>query len=88
MYNLCYEPTGRTIRRQRVGVRVLPYTEEYVAVEFKNKKTGKLVYVDFPVGVENDVNYDGSVKAFAFLLNNYCNILMDKTREFLSDFRD
>jgi len=80
-----YEPTGRIIRRQRVGLRVLPYTEEYVAVEFKNKKTGRLVYADFPVGVENDVNYDGSVKAFAFLLNNYCNVSMDKTRNFLSD---
>ena len=80
-----YEPTGRIIRRQRVGLRVLPYTEEYIAVEFKNKKTGKLVYADFPAGVENDVNYDGSVKAFAFLLNNYCNVSMDKTREFLSD---
>ena len=80
-----YEPTGRTIKRQRVGLRVLPYTEEYVAIEFKNKKTGKLVYADFPVGIENDVNYDGSVKAFAFLLNNYCNVSMDKTREFLSD---
>lgn len=80
-----YEPTGRTIRRQRVGLRVLPYTEEYVAIEFKNKKTGKLVYADFPAGVENDVNYDGSVKAFAFLLNTYCNVSMDKTREFLSD---
>lgn len=80
-----YEPTGRTIKRQRVGLRVLPYTEEYVAIEFKNKKTGKLVYADFPVGIENDVNYDGSVKAFAFLLNNYCNVSMDKTRKFLSD---
>lgn len=80
-----YEPTGRTIRRQRVGLKVLPYTEEYVAVEFRNKNTGKLVYADFPAGVENDVNYDGSVKAFAFLLNNYCNVSMDKTREFLSD---
>jgi hypothetical protein len=36
-------------------------------------------------GLENDVNYDGSVKAFAFLLNNYCNVSMDKTREFLSE---
>lgn len=80
-----YEPTGRTRRRQRVGLRVLPYTEEYVAVEFRNKNTGRLVYADFPIGVENDVNYDGSVKAFAFLLNNYCNVSMDKTREFLSD---
>jgi hypothetical protein len=83
-----YEPTGRTIRRQRVGLKVLPYTEEYVAVEFRNKKTGRLVYADFPVGVENDVNYDGSVKAFAFLLNNYCNVSMDKTREFLSELTD
>lgn len=80
-----YEPTGREVRRQRVGLRVLPYTEEYVAVEYKNKKTGKLVYADFPAGLENDVNYDGSVKAFAFLLNNYCNVSIDKTREFLSD---
>lgn len=80
-----YEPTGRIIKRQRVGVKVLPYTEEYVTLEFRNIKTGKLVYADFPAGVENDVNYDGSVKAFAFLLNNYCNVSMDKTREFLSD---
>ena len=78
-----YEPTGRIIRRQRVGLRVLTYTEEYMAIEFKNKKTGRFVYADFPSGVENDVNYDGSVKAFAFLLNNYCNVSMDKTREFL-----
>lgn len=80
-----YEPTGKIISRQLVGLKVLPYTEEYIAVEFKNKKTGRLVYADFPAGVENDVNYDGSVKAFAFLLNNYCNVSMDKTREFLSD---
>ena len=80
-----YEPTGRIIRRQLVGLKVLPYTEEYTAAEFKNKKTGRFVYADFPAGVENDVNYDGSVKAFAFLLNNYCNVSMDKTREFLSD---
>lgn len=83
-----YEPTGKIIRRQLVGLKVLPYTEEYIAVEFKNKKTGRFVYADFPAGVENDVNYDGSVKAFAFLLNNYCNVSMDKTREFLSDLTD
>lgn len=83
-----YEPTGRIIKRQRVGVKVLPYTEEYVTLEFRNIKTGKFVYADFPAGVENDVNYDGSVKAFAFLLNNYCNVSMDKTREFLSEVTD
>ena len=80
-----YEPTGRVIKRQRVGVKVMPYTEEYVTMEFRNKKTGKLVHADFPVGVVNEVNYDGSIKAFAFLLNNHCNVSMDKTREFLSE---
>jgi len=83
-----YEATGRIIKRQRVGVKVLPYTEEYVTAEFRNKKTGKLVYADFPAGLENDVNYDGSVKAFAFLLNNHCNVSMDKTCEFLSEVTD
>lgn len=83
-----YEPTGKIIKRQRVSIRVLPYTEEYVTVEFKNIKTGKLVYADFPAGLENDVNYDGSVKAFAFLLNNHCNVSMDKTCEFISEVTD
>lgn len=83
-----YEPTGKIIMRQRVGIKVLPYTEEYVTLEFRNIKTGKLVYADFPAGVENDVNYDGSVKAFAFLLNNHCNVSMDKTCEFISEVTD
>ena len=83
-----YEPTGKIIKRQRVGIKVLPYTVEYATLEFRNIKTGKLVYADFPAGVENDVNYDGSVKAFAFLLNNHCNVSMDKTSEFLSEVTD
>jgi len=83
-----YEPTGRIIKRQRVGVKVLTHTVEYVAQEFRNIKTRKLVYADFPTGVANNVNYDGSVKAFAFLLNNRCNVSMDKTCEFLSEVTD
>jgi len=78
-----YEPTGRLVRRQQVGIKVIPFTTEYVAAEFKHKKTGKLVYADFPAGVKDDVNYDGSVKAFAFLLNNYCNVSLGKTKEML-----
>jgi len=80
-----YEPTGRLVKRQRVGLRVVPYTVEYVAVEYRNKETGKLVYAEFPEGWENDINYDGSVKAFALILNNYCNVSIDKTREFISE---
>ena len=86
--NSDYELTGREIKRQKVSIKVLLYTEEYVTVEFRNKKTGKLVHADFPAGVDNDVNYDGSVKAIAFLLNNHCNVSMDKTRGFLTDITD
>lgn len=83
-----YEPTGKIIKRQRVSLKVIPYTVEYVTLEFRNIKTGKLVYADFPAGVENDVNYDGSIKAFAFLLNTHCNVSMDKTCEFISEVTD
>jgi hypothetical protein len=34
------------------------------------------------------VSYGGSVKAFAFLLNNKCCVSIDKTRQFLSDLTD
>lgn len=39
----------------------------------------------FPDGVVNDVNYDGSIKAFLFLLNNECCVSIDKSQKFLSD---
>lgn len=88
LQNPKYEPTGNIIKRQQVGIRVLPYTKEYVTMEFRNKNTGKLVHADFPKGVVNEVNYDGSLKAFAFLLNNHCNVSMDKTCEFISEVTD
>ncbi|MCL1791289.1 MAG: transposase [Peptococcaceae bacterium] len=80
-----YESTGIEKRRQKVSLSVALNVEEYFTLEFRHKKTGKLVHADFPTGVDNDVNYDGSIKAFAFLLNNYCNVSIDKVRNFMSD---
>jgi hypothetical protein len=80
-----YKITGIEKRRQMVGVKLHLDVVEYYTVVFKHKETGKLVYADFPAGVDNDVNYDSSVKAFAFLLNNHCNVSIDKVRQFLSD---
>ena len=51
-------------------------------------RTGQRVHADFPDGVVNDINYGGSVKAIAFLLNNRCGVAIDKVREFLSDMTD
>jgi len=80
-----YEVTDIKKSRQMVGIRLILDTVEYYTVVFRHKKTGKLVNADFPVGVDNDVNYDSSIKAFAFLLNNHCNVSIDKVRQFLSD---
>jgi len=80
-----YELTDIDKRRQEVGVNVVLNVREYYTLVFRNKKTGQLVHADFPDGVENDVNYDSTVKAFAFLLNNHCNVSIDKVREFMSN---
>ena len=52
---------------------------------YYNAKTGERVHAAFPDGVINDVNYDGSIRAFLFLLNNDCCASIDKSRKFLSD---
>ena len=72
-----YELTNIEKRRQKVGINVVLNVDGYFTMVFRHKKTGKLLHADFPVGVDNDVNYDGSIKAFAFLLNNRCNVSID-----------
>jgi len=80
-----YELTGIEKRRQMIGIKISLNVEEYFTLVFRHKKTKQLVYADFPAGVDNDVNYDGTVKAFAFMLNNHCNVSIDKVRGFMSD---
>ena len=80
-----YEITDIEKRRQNVGISVVLNVEEYYTVAFRHIKTGELVHADFPAGIVNDVNYDGSVKGFAFLLNSHCNVSIDKVRDFISD---
>ena len=46
---------------------------------------GERVHAAFPDGVVDEVNYDGSIRAFLFLLNNDCCVSIDKSRKFLSD---
>jgi len=80
-----YKPTGQIITKQVVGIRVVLTVDEYATPEFRDLRTGQRVHADFPEGVVNDVNYDGSIKSFAFLLNNHCNVSIVKTAEFLSE---
>ena len=86
--NSDYTPTGKIVTRQMVNLYVGMNVDEYRADEFLHIPTGKKVYAEFPTGVINDVNYGGSVKAFAFLLNNHCCVSIDKVRDFMSELTD
>jgi hypothetical protein len=80
-----YRPTGRTIAKQMVNIVLKTVVVEYATPEFRNVKTGQRVHADFPGGVVNDVNYGGSVKAFAYLLNNRCNVSVEMVSDFLAE---
>lgn len=82
-----YKKTGKTITKQKVDLHVYVSVTEYRTPEFR-KKNGQRVHARFPEGVVNDVNYGGSVKAFSFLLNNHCNVSIDKVRDFLSELTE
>ena len=83
-----YRATGIVLRKQMVGLKVAVETVEYETPEFIEIATGKKVHMPFPAGVVDDVNYDGSVRAFAFLLNNICNVSIGNVSKFLSELTD
>ncbi len=80
-----FKKTSKTIVKQIVGIKVILKVKEYHADVYHNSKTGEYVHAAFPEGVVDDVNYDGSIRAFLFLLNNDCCASIDKSRKFLSD---
>ena len=80
-----FKPTGRIITKQVIGIQVSISVTEYFTPEFRNVLTGQRVHAAFPAGVDNEVNYDGSIKALAFLLNNYYNVATEKVVELFSE---
>jgi hypothetical protein len=83
-----FKPTSKVIRKQLVMLDVSTYVIEYATPEFRNQTTGQRVHAAFPEGIKDDVNYDGSVKALAYMLNNECNVSIDKTRIFLQEISE
>lgn len=79
-----YRPAGTDAVRQLVKISVNLEVVEYSTPEFIEKATGRKKHSAFPKGIDNDVNYDGTVKAFLFLLNADCNVSICKCRDFLS----
>lgn len=80
-----YKETGRIIAKQLVDIQVNLVVTEYATPEFRDLATGQRVHAEFPEGLVNEVTYGGSIKAFAFLLNNRCNVSVKKTSDFLRE---
>jgi len=80
-----YKRTGRMVTKQLVDIRVELIVEEYSTPEFINIHSRQRVHAEFPERLVNEVTYGGGIKAFAFLLNNRCNVSVVKASEFLSD---
>ena len=65
-----FKKTARTIIKQLVSIRMVLDVTEYHADVYYNSQTGERAHAAFPEGVIDDVNYDGSIRAFLFLLNS------------------
>jgi hypothetical protein len=83
-----FKPTGNIITKQIVGLRIVLDVIEYRTAEFRNVRTGQRVHAPFPGGLRDDVTYDGTVKAAAYLLNNGCNVSIGNTSRIFSEFTD
>lgn len=78
-------PTGKKISKQLVDISISINVTDYITDEYRNRKNGARCHAPFPSGIVNDVNYGSSVKALAFLLNNYYNVSIAKTKQCISD---
>ena len=63
-----------TVRRQVVGVKVIPITKEYIGNIGQCNCCGKEYPPEFPTGVNNPINYDNSIKRLLVYLNTYNNV--------------
>lgn len=80
-----FKETGNTVRKQLVKLHVGVEVVEYNTPEFRNQITGQRVHAAFPEGLKDEVTYDGTVKAFAYLLNNECYVSIGKTQNFIKE---
>lgn len=83
-----YYTTGKTIAKQKIDIEISIKVTQYVTLEYRNRSTGRRIHATFPDGFVNDVTYGGSVKVFEFVLNNYCNVSIDKTQNMLTEMTD
>jgi hypothetical protein len=75
--------TGEFLRKFLVSARVVVTVTEYLAPVWRRRSNGARVHPEFPLGLRDDVTYDESCKALAFMLNHGCDVSVGRTRDFL-----
>lgn len=80
-----FKATGKIIHKQLIRIVVQPQVIDFYTQEFRNIETGQRVHAPFPYGLTDDVTYDGTIKAMAYLLNNECCVSIEKTKAFIRD---
>lgn len=77
--------TGSAVSKTVVSARIAVTATEYVAAVWRRRSNGSRVHAPFPDGAKDEVAYDGSVKAMAFLLTNECCMSAYKAKAFLRE---
>ena len=76
------------VRRQTVGIRVIPIVKEYQGYLGQCNSCGKEYSPEFPTGVNNPINYDNSIKSLLVYLNTYNNVPERGITNFISFMTD
>lgn len=77
--------TEKYIEKYLVSCRLVVETTKYRTQIFRSRKNGSRVHAKFPENVKDDVNYDGTVKACAYLLKDRCNVSIGNVKDFLRE---
>ena len=83
-----YVRTGVIKKKQRVAFKLETVVTEYHSAEYRDKETGKHIYAPFPDDIQNEVEYDASIKALVLLLSNRCNVSTEKVRDFIKSLKE
>ena len=75
--------TAATVSKIVVSARIAVEAVEYVACVWRRRSNGARLHAPFPEGAKDEVAYDGSVKALAFMLTNEGCMSAYKARAFL-----
>ena len=77
--------TEKYIEKYLVSCRLVVETTKYRTQIFRSRKNGSRVHAKFPENVKDDVNYDRTVKACAYLLKDKCNVSIGNVKDFLRE---